>query len=148
MFQRDDHGSSTTHAGCVTCMRLVCKFVGLCYADIGISFLRDVRLNTRRGRDRPEPKAIKCVKATQGYIQTPQIWSKIMLCGRVPRLDQVTYRHTDTHAIFSCFRLCLYLSSVRTTGAPQNHWFGPGADCRAAGIGTREAIRAVWSCHR
>ncbi|CAM9843610.1 unnamed protein product [Pylaiella littoralis] len=37
---------------------------------------------------------------------------------------------------------------ARTTGAPQNHWFGPGGDCRAAGIGTREAIRAVWSCHR
>lgn len=50
---------------------------------------------------------------------------------------------------FAFLRLHLSrLSSVRTTGAPQNHWFGPGADCRAAGIGTREAIRVVWSCHR
>ncbi|KAK9813740.1 hypothetical protein WJX73_006181 [Symbiochloris irregularis] len=36
----------------------------------------------------------------------------------------------------------------RTTGAPQNHWFGPAGDPRAAGIGTPEAIRLVWSCHR
>jgi len=36
----------------------------------------------------------------------------------------------------------------RTTGAPQNHWFGPAGDPRAAGIGTPEAIRLVWSTHR
>jgi len=37
---------------------------------------------------------------------------------------------------------------ARTTGAPQNHWFGPAGDPRGAGIGTAEAIRYVWSCHR
>eukprot|EP00201_Polytomella_parva_P008797 CAMPEP_0175053254 /NCGR_PEP_ID=MMETSP0052_2-20121109/8819_1 /TAXON_ID=51329 ORGANISM="Polytomella parva, Strain SAG 63-3" /NCGR_SAMPLE_ID=MMETSP0052_2 /ASSEMBLY_ACC=CAM_ASM_000194 /LENGTH=508 /DNA_ID=CAMNT_0016317761 /DNA_START=232 /DNA_END=1755 /DNA_ORIENTATION=+ len=37
---------------------------------------------------------------------------------------------------------------ARTTGAPQNHWFGPCGDPRGAGIGTPEAIRLVWSCHR
>lgn len=37
---------------------------------------------------------------------------------------------------------------ARTTGAPQNYWFGPAGDPRAAGIGTPEAIRLVWSCHR
>ena len=37
---------------------------------------------------------------------------------------------------------------ARTTGAPQNHWFGPAGDPRAAGIGTDEAIKLVWSCHR
>jgi len=37
---------------------------------------------------------------------------------------------------------------ARMTGAPQNHWFGPAGDPRGAGIGTREAIRLVWSCHR
>lgn len=26
---------------------------------------------------------------------------------------------------------------ARTTGAPQNHWFGPCGDPRAAGIGTK-----------
>ncbi|EKX47052.1 hypothetical protein GUITHDRAFT_94019 [Guillardia theta CCMP2712] len=37
---------------------------------------------------------------------------------------------------------------ARTTGAPQNHWFGPAGDPRAAGIGTKEAIHVTWSCHR
>ena len=37
---------------------------------------------------------------------------------------------------------------ARTTGAPQNHWFGPAGDPRGAGIGTIEAIQLVWSCHR
>lgn len=37
---------------------------------------------------------------------------------------------------------------ARTTGAPQNHWFGPAGDPRGAGIGSPEAIKLVWSCHR
>ena len=37
---------------------------------------------------------------------------------------------------------------ARTTGAPQNHWFGPCGDPRAAGIGTPEAIVNTWSAHR
>lgn len=37
---------------------------------------------------------------------------------------------------------------ARTTGAPQNHWFGPSGDPRGAGIGTTEAIQLVWSSHR
>lgn len=37
---------------------------------------------------------------------------------------------------------------ARTTGAPQNHWFGPCGDPRAAGIGTPEAITVTWSGHR
>ncbi len=37
---------------------------------------------------------------------------------------------------------------ARTTGAPQNHWFGPAGDPRSAGIGTKEAIQQTWSCHR
>ena len=36
---------------------------------------------------------------------------------------------------------------ARTTGAPQNHWFGPCGP-RAAGIGTPEAIVNTWSGHR
>ena len=39
-------------------------------------------------------------------------------------------------------------SNARTTGAPQNHYFGPSGDPRGAGIGTPEAIKNVWSCHR
>ena len=37
---------------------------------------------------------------------------------------------------------------ARTTGAPQNHWFGPAGDPRSAGIHTPEAIRLCWSSHR
>ena len=37
---------------------------------------------------------------------------------------------------------------ARTTGAPQNHWFGPSGDPRSAGIGTPEAIISTWSSHR
>ena len=37
---------------------------------------------------------------------------------------------------------------ARTTGAPQNHWFGPSGDPRSAGIGTPEAITLTWSGHR
>jgi 1-pyrroline-5-carboxylate dehydrogenase len=37
---------------------------------------------------------------------------------------------------------------ARTTGAPQNHWFGPSGDPRGAGIGTPEAISITWSAHR
>jgi 1-pyrroline-5-carboxylate dehydrogenase len=37
---------------------------------------------------------------------------------------------------------------ARTTGAPQNHWFGPSGDPRSAGIGTPEAIINTWSAHR
>ena len=37
---------------------------------------------------------------------------------------------------------------ARTTGAPQNHWFGPSGDPRSAGIGTPEAIINTWSSHR
>ena len=37
---------------------------------------------------------------------------------------------------------------ARTTGAPQNHWFGPAGDSRGAGIGSPEAILSTWTCHR
>ena len=37
---------------------------------------------------------------------------------------------------------------ARTTGAPQNHWFGPAGDPRGAGIGTDYAIKMTWSHHR
>lgn len=37
---------------------------------------------------------------------------------------------------------------ARTTGAPQNHFFGPGGDPRGASIGTSESIRDTWTCHR
>ena len=32
---------------------------------------------------------------------------------------------------------------ARTTGAPQNHWFGPCGDPRGAGIGSKEALLSI-----
>jgi len=32
----------------------------------------------------------------------------------------------------------------RTTGAPQNHWFGPAGDPRGAGIGTPEVHTVLF----
>ena len=37
---------------------------------------------------------------------------------------------------------------ARTTGAPQNHWFGPCGDPRGSGIGSPEAILTTWTSHR
>lgn len=37
---------------------------------------------------------------------------------------------------------------ARTTGAPQNMFFGPSGDPRGAGIHTVRAIRDTWSHHR
>ncbi len=37
---------------------------------------------------------------------------------------------------------------ARTTGAPQNHWFGASGDPRCCGIGSPIAIVQTWSCHR
>jgi len=37
---------------------------------------------------------------------------------------------------------------ARTTGAPQQMWFGPSGDPRSGGIHTPEAIKLVWSSHR
>jgi 1-pyrroline-5-carboxylate dehydrogenase len=36
----------------------------------------------------------------------------------------------------------------RTTGAPQNHWFGPGGDPSGGCIGSIEGIQHTWSHHR
>ena len=37
---------------------------------------------------------------------------------------------------------------ARTTGAPQNHFFGPSNDPRGAGIGSPSSILSVWTSHR
>lgn len=55
----------------------------------------------------------------------------------------------QTHVLANTVNGTTYAGSrARTTGAPQNHWFGPAGDPRGAGIGTPEAIKLVWSCHR
>jgi 1-pyrroline-5-carboxylate dehydrogenase len=57
--------------------------------------------------------------------------------------------HFSQHMLANTVNGTTYVGRrARTTGAPQNHWFGPAGDPRGAGIGTPEAIRLVWSCHR
>eukprot|EP00286_Rhodomonas_abbreviata_P013023 CAMPEP_0181336676 /NCGR_PEP_ID=MMETSP1101-20121128/27558_1 /TAXON_ID=46948 /ORGANISM="Rhodomonas abbreviata, Strain Caron Lab Isolate" /LENGTH=605 /DNA_ID=CAMNT_0023447011 /DNA_START=105 /DNA_END=1922 /DNA_ORIENTATION=+ len=58
-----------------------------------------------------------------------------------PRFQQTLLAHSVNGTTYCGLR-------ARTTGAPQNHWFGPAGDPRAAGIGTKEAIQLTWSCHR
>jgi 1-pyrroline-5-carboxylate dehydrogenase len=41
-----------------------------------------------------------------------------------------------------------YVAKGRTTGAPQNHFFGPGNDPRSSGVGTNEAIINTWTYPR
>jgi len=57
------------------------------------------------------------------------------------RFQQKVLGHTVNGTTYAGIR-------ARTTGAPQNHWFGPAGDPRGAGIGTAYAIQLVWSCHR
>lgn len=57
------------------------------------------------------------------------------------RFQQKVLGHTVNGTTYAGIR-------ARTTGAPQNHWFGPAGDPRGAGIGTPYAIQLVWSCHR
>jgi len=58
-----------------------------------------------------------------------------------PLFQQQVLGHTVNGTTYAGIR-------ARTTGAPQNHWFGPAGDPRSAGIGTPEAIITTWSGHR
>ena len=67
-----------------------------------------------------------------------------LTCGVVSNNQEFLYKvlgHTSNGTTYAGIR-------ARTTGAPQNHWFGPGGDPRGGGIGTSEAIKSVWSHHR
>jgi 1-pyrroline-5-carboxylate dehydrogenase len=63
------------------------------------------------------------------------------IVSRDIQFQQHMIAHTVNGTTYSGIR-------ARTTGAPQNHWFGPAGDPRGGGIGTPEAIKFVWSCHR
>ena len=63
------------------------------------------------------------------------------IVSRDIQFQQYILGHTVNGTTYSGIR-------ARTTGAPQNHWFGPCGDPRGAGIGTPEAIKLVWSSHR
>ena len=67
-----------------------------------------------------------------------------LTCGVVsnnlPFLNKIL-GHTSNGTTYAGIR-------ARTTGAPQNHFFGPGGDPRGGGIGSIESIQMVWSHHR
>ena len=94
-----------------------------------------------------------------GPFQVIVTWSD----DELPKVLEILERmsHHLTAAIVSkdvCFQNAVLGATVngttycgirgRTTGAPQNHWFGPSGDPRGAGIGTPEAITFTWSHHR
>jgi hypothetical protein len=92
-------------------------------------------VNASPERLHPTPTWHAHVHAGRHLTQTSHV------CVRVPSPLQEVLAHTVNGTTYAGLR-------ARTTGAPQNHWFGPAGDPRAAGIGTPEAIRLVWSCHR
>ena len=77
---------------------------------------------------------LKILEKMENYLTAAVVSNDIVFLNQV-------LGHTVNGTTFAGIR-------ARTTGAPQNHWFGPCGDPRAAGIGTPEAITFVWSSHR
>jgi hypothetical protein len=103
---------------------------------------------------------------THSYVPLPHTLQPEILQNRTRYFTHSTthpstYTHSLTHSPFlspsythtnilppsllpSLSRTHSHTLSINTiTGAPQNHWFGPAGDPRAAGIGTPEAIKMV-----
>ena len=90
------------------------------------------------------------VVTSYGDDETPQVLS---LCSRISHHLTAAVVSNDTTFLDDVLGATVNGTTyagirARTTGAPQNHWFGPAGDPRGAGIGTKEAIQMVWSCHR
>ncbi|TKY55115.1 Delta-1-pyrroline-5-carboxylate dehydrogenase 12A1 [Spatholobus suberectus] len=95
----------------------------------------------------------KC--SAQSLLFIHENWSKTSLLSKLKdlaerrKLADLTIGPVLTEVIGKSVNGTTYAGlRARTTGAPQNHWFGPAGDARGAGIGTPEAIKLVWSCHR
>ena len=100
-----------------------------------------------------------CAQEIFGPFQVVTTFNDNEICHVLEACERMS--HHLTAAVVSNdvdFQLAILANTVngttyagrraRTTGAPQNHWFGPAGDARGAGIGTPEAIKMVWSCHR
>lgn len=100
-----------------------------------------------------------CTTEVFGPVQIVTQWSD----GQLPRVLEALERMEKNltaavvsrdaqfinHVVANTVNGTTYVGiRARTTGAPQNHFFGPSGDPRGAGIGTPEAIRLVWSTHR
>lgn len=80
------------------------------------------------------PMVLQALEAMDAHLTAAVVSNDALFCQEV-------LAHTVNGTTYAGIR-------ARTTGAPQNHWFGPSGDPRGAGIGTREAIQLVWSGHR
>jgi 1-pyrroline-5-carboxylate dehydrogenase len=100
-----------------------------------------------------------CVTEIFGPFQVVTYFNDQTLPGVLDALERMSHHLTaavvsndvefQTHVLAHTVNGTTYTGRrARTTGAPQNHWFGPAGDPRGAGIGTPEAIQLVWSCHR
>jgi 1-pyrroline-5-carboxylate dehydrogenase len=79
-------------------------------------------------------KVLRCTERMHAHLTAAVV-------SRDEQFRQHVLGHTVNGTTYAGIR-------ARTTGAPQNHWFGPAGDPRGAGIGSPEAIKLVWSCHR
>ena len=85
-------------------------------------------------RDGELPRVLECLERMDNHLTAGVV-------SNDPVFINAVVSHTVNGTTYAGLR-------ARTTGAPQNHWFGPSGDPRGAGIGTKEAIQLVWSCHR
>jgi 1-pyrroline-5-carboxylate dehydrogenase len=100
-----------------------------------------------------------CVKEIFGPFQVVTEYKEGEICKVLEACERMSH-HLTAAVVSNDAKFCKEVLSstvngttyvgrrARTTGAPQNHWFGPAGDPRGAGIGTKEAIQLVWSCHR
>ncbi|KAJ1378455.1 Aldehyde/histidinol dehydrogenase [Sesbania bispinosa] len=119
-----------------------------CIQNTRISYLRYLGQTALGGRpleDHSIPPIYGAIKPTAVYVPLEEI------------MKEKNYELV-TKEIFGPFQEVIGKSvngttyaglRARTTGAPRiTGKFGPAGDPRGAGIGTPEAIRLVWSCHR
>lgn len=85
-------------------------------------------------KDAEIEKVIECCNSYENRLTAGVVSNDVLF------LDKVLGR-TNNGVTYSGIR-------GRTTGAPQNHWFGPTGDPRGAGIGTQEAILLCYTTHR
>jgi len=95
-----------------------------------------------------------------GPVQVVTNWSSeaklVHLLGLVERMEQrLTAAVVSNSQLFTNRVLAHTVNGTtyvgmraRTTGAPQNHWFGPAGDPRSAGIGSPGSIIRTWTSPR
>jgi 1-pyrroline-5-carboxylate dehydrogenase len=97
---------------------------------------------------------LECLERMSAHLTAAVVSNDVLFQQKVlaHSVNGTTYCGIRGKTLFLAYSYSTWLINchiiARTTGAPQNHWFGPAGDPRGAGIGTPEAIKLVWSCHR